>query len=157
MHLPRDHNWGIFRSSSWKWHKCLQNSRTSRGGPYTTRNHHGSLSSNHVTIRKLFIRSFGRPGKSYTAATFWIFQKKARSGAQNGRPGPPFGQNLQNGVFSGFFDSRVLITWKCPFFWYMGRGGVLHGLCPKNAKMCSEVDFSKSPKSALLARGPKPT
>ena len=37
----------------------------------------------------------------------------------------------------------------------MGRGGVISGLGPKKAKIGSEVDFSRWPKSVILARGVK--
>ena len=68
-----------------------------------------SLSLTHGHIRKLYIRSLGRPGKSYLTATFWYSQKIALQGCLNGCPGPHFGQNLQNGRFSEFSDSRFLI------------------------------------------------
>ena len=112
-----------FLKFSWKWQKWLQNSRTSNWGLNTTRNHHGSLSLTHGHIRKLFIRSFGRPGKSYVTATFWYFQKNAPQGCWNGRPGPHFGQNLKSGRFLGFFNSRVLIYKKKPVFLIYGSGG----------------------------------
>ncbi len=133
---------------SWKWQKWLQNLESSNRGFNTTRNHHESLSLTHRHIRKLYMRSLGRPGKSYLTATFWYFQKKALQGCLNGCPGPHFGQNLQNGRFSEFFDSRFLIYWKNRFFWYMGRGGFINGLVPKIA----EIEFQ--PVWAIHQSGP---
>ena len=134
-----------FLKFSWKWQKLLQNSRTSNWGLNTTRNHHESLSLTHGHIRKLFIRSSGRPGKNYLTATFWYFRKNAPQGCWKGRPGPHFGQNLKSGRSWGFFYSRVLIYWKNPFFWYMGRGGSINGLMPKIAKIEFQPVWADSP------------
>ena len=96
-----------------------------------------------MTRTKLFWGLFGCSGRSYPAACFWNNQKKGPHGAQNGHPGPHFGQNLQNGVFPAFFDLPVLNSLKSPFFLYMGRGGAISGMVPKNAKISTQVDFGQ--------------
>ena len=72
-------------------------------------------------------------------------KKWPHGGAQNGHPGPLFGKNLKNEVFSPFFDSRVLITSKSPFYGYWVGGVPETGWCPKMPKSAPKPILARSP------------
>ena len=114
-----------FQHLLWKPQKKIKNLESSSGGPYTTPHRPQSLSLVHVTRTKLFWGLFGCPGKSYPAACFLHFQKKAPRRC----PKWPVGvtKTRKSSKCGNFVKNRFarLNLLKKPVFWIYGSGGCM--------------------------------